>query len=249
MILVAGPCSLETDQVNLQVAETLARINDLFGLAAIFKGSFDKANRTMLDSPRGLGLEEGLRALERVKSETGLRVTTDIHEPRHAAACADVVDVLQIPAFLSRQTDLLTAAGATGLPVNVKKGQWMAPEDVGAVAEKVTAAGAAHVLLTERGTSFGHGDTVVDMRSFGRMRTMCPGCTTLIDATHPAGDPVTLALAGIAAGADGLFIEVHPTPARATSDGARMSPLSELGGIVSAALEVRAAVAYLRNDS
>jgi 2-dehydro-3-deoxyphosphooctonate aldolase (KDO 8-P synthase) len=252
--LVAGPCVLESDEVNLEIGDTLAALARDLGLPVIYKGSFDKANRSGASAPRGPGLEAGLTALERVRAATGLAVLTDIHLPEQAAPAASVVDALQIPAFLCRQTDLLAAAGETGRPVNIKKGQWMEPEALaGAVAKVRAAAGeTADVAVTERGTFFGYGDLIVDMRSFRRVREST-GCPVLFDATHAVQQPWRgaggtsggsradipgLLRAAAGAGADGFFIETHPHPARAPSDGATMWPLAELRALVEPALEI-----------
>ena len=251
-VLVAGPCVLESDDVNRRIADTLAQLSGDLGLSVVYKASFDKANRASAGAARGPGLEAGLAALERVRMASGLPVLTDIHEAAQAATVAGVVDALQIPAFLCRQTDLLMAAGATGKPVNVKKGQWMDPEAmVGAVA-KVRAAGGTDIALTERGTFFGYGDLVVDMRAFRRMRDTA-GCPVLFDATHATQQPgrglagasggsradvPALLRAAAAAGADGFFIETHPDPDRAPSDGATMWPLAELRMLIEPALEI-----------
>ena len=254
--LIAGPCQLEDDTLNLHVGEALARLADQTGLPVVFKASFDKANRSKLGSPRGPGLEEGLKRLERVRSETGLPLLTDIHEPHQAAPAAEVVDVLQIPAFLCRQTDLLVAAGGTGRAVNVKKGQWMAPEEMAAAVEKVRESGAAEAAVTERGTIHGYGDLVVDMRSFARLRA-ATGVPAVFDGTHSVqrpgradgssgGDPQhipALVRAAVAAGCDGLFLETHPEPARAPSDGTNMLPLDRLSALVNEVLRLRAALA------
>ncbi len=253
--LVAGPCALEDDALNLEVAERLREIGDRHGVPVVFKASYDKANRTSADSPRGPGLEDGLRLLGRVRDETGLPVLTDVHETNQVASAADAVDILQVPAFLCRQTDLLLEAGASGRPVNVKKGQWMAPEQIAHSVDKVRGAGGSRIAVTERGTAFGYGRWVVDMRSFALMResTSCPA---LFDATHSVqlpggagrssgGEPrfiAPLARAAVAAGADGLYLEVHPSPAEAPSDGASMLPLEKLEPLVGRVLEVRRAV-------
>ncbi|HEX9582585.1 MAG TPA: 3-deoxy-8-phosphooctulonate synthase [Gemmatimonadales bacterium] len=251
-VLVAGPCVLESDDVNRRVADALAEVARDLGLAVVFKASFDKANRASPGGPRGPGLDAGLAALERVRAASGLPILTDIHEPAQAGTVAGVVDALQVPAFLCRQTDLLMAAGATGKPVNVKKGQWMAPEAMAGAVAKVRSAGGADVAVTERGTFFGYGELVVDMRSFRRMRdaTHCP---VLFDATHatqypgrgPEGasggsraDVPALLRAAAAAGADGFFVETHPEPDRAPSDGATMWPLAELRTLVEPALDI-----------
>jgi 2-dehydro-3-deoxyphosphooctonate aldolase (KDO 8-P synthase) len=254
--LMAGPCVLESDELNLTVARHLAELAAELDLPVIFKASFDKANRSRLDSPRGPGLESGLRALERVKAETGLPLLTDIHEPPQAARAAEVADVLQIPAFLCRQTDLLLAAGATGRPVNIKKGQWMAPEEMAGAVEKVRGGGSAVVTVTERGTAHGYGDLVVDMRSFRRIREAC-GVPAIFDGTHSVqrpgrsegssgGDPrhiPALVRGAVAAGCDGLFLETHPHPATAPSDSTNMLPLEELEPLLRHVLTVREALA------
>ena len=253
--LIAGPCVLEDDALNLSVGRALSRMSESLGIPVIFKASFDKANRSRLDAPRGPGLERGLAMLARVKDETGLPILTDIHEAAQAETVAAVVDVLQIPAFLCRQTDLLAAAGATGKAVNVKKGQWMAPEEMAHVVHKVRAAGADHVAVTERGTFFGHGDLVVDMRSFARIHAACR-VPAFFDGTHSVqrpgqadgasgGDPQhipALVRAAVAASCDGLFLETHPDPASAPSDGANMLPLDRLEALVEEALWIRSAL-------
>jgi len=250
--LVAGPCVVESHDLNLRVGEALAAIGSRLGLPIIYKASYDKANRSRLRAARGPGLEEGLRALERVRAATGLPILTDVHEPGQVGAAAQVADVLQIPAFLCRQTDLLVAAGKAGRPVNVKKGQWMAPEEMAGAVEKVRAGGAPEIAVTERGTFFGYGDLVVDMRSFARLRAAC-GVPVVFDATHSVQQPgrgeagasggtrdmiPPLLYAAAAAGADGFFLETHPDPDHAPSDGPNMVPLQQLEGIVATALEV-----------
>jgi 2-dehydro-3-deoxyphosphooctonate aldolase (KDO 8-P synthase) len=253
--LIAGPCALEDGDLNLRVAESLARLSSRRDLPVVFKGSFDKANRSLVDSPRGPGLETGLRLLEQVRSETGLPVLTDIHEPSQAGPVGEVVDVIQIPAFLCRQTDLVLAAGRTGRPLNVKKGQWMAPEEMRAVVGKAREGGAGTVTVTERGTFFGYGDLVVDMRSFARIREAC-GTDAVFDGTHSVqrpgraagssgGNPEhipALVRAAVAAGCDHLFLETHPDPATAPSDGANMLPTDRLEQLVAEVLELRRAV-------
>ncbi len=256
LFLIAGPCQLEDDALNLRVAERVAGLADRLPGGVIFKASFDKANRSNPGAARGPGLDAGLEALARVKRETGLRVITDVHLPEQCAPAAEVVDALQIPAFLCRQTDLLEAAGATGLPVNVKKGQWLQPEGMrGAVAkvragcrgcERTTVPNGSGVAVTERGTFFGYGDLVVDMRSIARMRAACDA-PVVFDATHSVQQPgrgeggasggarehiPALAAAAMAAGADALFLETHPDPDRAPSDGPNMVPLGELDALV-----------------
>ena len=256
LFLIAGPCVLETDALKLRVAEYLARLADQVPGGVIYKSSFDKANRSAPGAPRGPGLDEGLEALARVRLATGLPVLTDVHLPDQCPPAAQVVDVLQIPAFLCRQTDLLTAAGATGRPVNVKKGQWMHPEGMRGAVDKVRAArggsGADEVAVTERGTFFGYGDLVVDMRDFARMRVACRA-PVVFDATHSVQRPgqgeggssggarqhiPALTFAAVAAGADGLFLETHPDPDRAPSDGPNMMPLDALDDLVRRAVDV-----------
>jgi 2-dehydro-3-deoxyphosphooctonate aldolase (KDO 8-P synthase) len=232
-VLIAGPCVIESEQHTLDLARRLVDIAKRAGVPLVFKASFDKANRTSVRSYRGPGLGEGLRILERVKREfrNELPVLTDIHEPSHAAAAAAAgIDILQIPAFLSRQTDLIAAAARTGCIVNIKKGQFMAPDDVKHAVAKVADAGNTKVIVTERGTSFGYHNLVVDMRALPMMRSQ--GLVVVFDVTHSlqlpgGGDGVTaglaeyiepLACAGVAAGVDGVFLEVHEEPARARSD-------------------------------
>lgn len=253
--LIAGPCALEDHELNLEVAQAVARVGAESGIATIFKASFDKANRSKLTSPRGPGMEAGLDLLGRVKEATGLPILTDIHEPHQAAPVAEVVDVLQIPAFLCRQTDLLVAAGRTGRAVNIKKGQWMAPEEMASAVEKLRDSGAGPVAVTERGTIHGYGDLVVDMRSFRRLRE-ATSCPAVFDGTHSVqrpgkadgssgGDPVhipALVRAAVAAGCDGLFLETHPDPKSAPSDGTNMLPLSELQTLLQDVARIRAAL-------
>jgi 2-dehydro-3-deoxyphosphooctonate aldolase (KDO 8-P synthase) len=253
--LIAGPCVLEDDALNLEVGVALSRLSRDMGLPIVFKASYDKANRSKADSPRGPGLGEGLRRLARVKERTGLRLITDIHEPSHAGKAAEVVDVIQIPAFLCRQTDLLVAAGETGKPVSIKKGQWMAPEEMRHAVEKVRGAGSPEVVVTERGTFFGYGNLVVDMRSFRRIRDSA-GVRAIFDGTHSVqrpgqaagssgGDPEhipSLVLAAVAAGCDGLFLETHPRPSRAPSDSTNMLPLDVLPDLLGRVVAVRSAL-------
>lgn len=249
LFLIAGPCQLEDDSLNLRIAERVARLSERVPGGVIFKASFDKANRSNPGATRGPGIERGLAALARVKASSGLPVLTDVHLPEQCALAAEVVDVLQIPAFLCRQTDLLEAAGATGRAVNVKKGQWMHPEGMAGAVGKVRAARAgeaSEIAVTERGTFFGYGDLVVDMRSFARMRGAC-NAPIIFDATHSVQQPgrgaggssggarefiEPLALAAVAAGADGVFLETHPTPDTAPSDGPNMVPLDKLDALV-----------------
>jgi 2-dehydro-3-deoxyphosphooctonate aldolase (KDO 8-P synthase) len=250
--LIAGPCVIEPGDVLARVAEELARLERDLGIPVCLKASFDKANRSRLGGNRGPGLDDGLRALEQARTSSGLPVLTDIHEAQQAAAVAQVADVLQIPAFLCRQTDLLVSAGRTGKPVNVKKGQWMQAEGMRGAVEKVRSAGASEVAVTERGTFFGYGDLVVDMRNFVRLR-QATGAPVIFDATHAVQQPgqgdggasggqrefiPPLLAAAAAAGADGFFIETHPDPARALSDPATQWPLTQLADLVGQALEI-----------
>jgi 2-dehydro-3-deoxyphosphooctonate aldolase (KDO 8-P synthase) len=250
--LIAGPCVIESGDMLLAVADALARIEQDLGIPVCLKASFDKANRSRLAGHRGPGMDEGLRMLERARAASGLPVVTDIHEPGQAAGVAQIADMLQIPAFLCRQTDLLLAAGRTGKPVNVKKGQWLDPAAMKGAVEKVRSAGAGEVAVTERGTFFGYGDLVVDMRNFARLRA-ATGAPVVFDATHsvqqpgqgPAGAtgggrefiPPLLAAAA-AAGADGFFLETHPDPASAVSDAATQWPLDQLADLVGQTLDV-----------
>ncbi len=250
--VIAGPCVVEPGDVLPRVAETLAAFAQRRGVPVCFKASFDKANRARLSGARGPGTDEGLRALERVRAMSGLPVLTDIHEPGQAAAAAAVADALQIPAFLCRQTDLLVAAGRTGRPVNIKKGQWMPAEAMAGSVEKVRSGGSADVAVTERGTFFGYGDLVVDMRNFARMRAAA-GAPVIFDATHAVqrpgqgesgasgGDrefiPSLLAAAAVA-GADGFFLETHPDPAAALSDAATQWPLDRLPELLDRTLDL-----------
>ena len=230
LLLIAGPCVIESEDSAVRHARKVAEISQRHGVPAVFKSSFDKANRTSAASFRGPGLKEGLRVLARAKEETGLPVLTDVHEPAQCAPAAEVAEVLQIPAFLCRQTDLLVAAARTGRAVNVKKGQFLAPEDMKHAVEKLRGAGCTQVLLTERGTSFGYHDLVVDLRGLLAMRKLAPVC---FDATHSVQRPGSqgtstggdrtlapaLARAAAAVGIDALFCEVHEDPDRALSDG------------------------------
>jgi 2-dehydro-3-deoxyphosphooctonate aldolase (KDO 8-P synthase) len=259
LFLIAGPCVLEDDALNLRVAEHLARLAERVPGGIIFKASFDKANRSNAGAFRGPGLDEGLAALDRVRAATGLPVLTDVHLPEQCEAAAQVADVLQIPAFLSRQTDLLVAAGAAGKPVNIKKGQWMQPEAMRGAAAKVRSgfadtgrAGTIEVAATERGSFFGYGDLVVDFRSLPRMRAACDA-PVIFDATHSVQQPgrgeggssggarefvPPLTLAACAVGVDGLFLETHPDPDHAPSDGPNMVPLDALNELVLRAVDV-----------
>ena len=229
--VIAGPCVIESEEMALRTAEAVAAIGRRLGLPVVFKASYDKANRSSIESFRGPGLEEGLRILAAVKRATGLAVLTDVHAPAQCAPAAEVCDVLQIPAFLCRQTDLVVAAAATGRALNVKKGQFMAPEDMRRVVDKARRAGNPRVTVTERGYAFGYHNLVVDMRSFTLLHA--DGIPVVYDVTHslqlPSAGEETggdrrfaepLARAAVAAGADGVFLEVHPDPAHARSDSA-----------------------------
>ncbi len=255
LLLLAGPCSLENADVCRAVATRLVTLREAHPeLNIVFKGSFDKANRTSIAGDRGTGLAAGLELLAMVKRAFGLPVVTDIHTADQCAPVAEVVDVLQIPAFLCRQTDLLLAAAATGRTVNVKKGQFLAPTDMQHVVGKLREGGAAEIWQTDRGTTFGYQNLVVDMRSFPIMAQN--GLPTILDATHSVQLPGAgggkssgqrefvepLAKAALAAGADGLFLETHPDPANAISDGPNMVPLDELDGLIERCLRVWRAV-------
>ena len=254
LLLIAGPCVLETEAMALEIAEQLQRITGPLAVQLIFKASFDKANRTSGSSFRGPGLSKGLEMLAMVKEKTGLPVTTDIHEPGHAAAASEVCDLLQIPAFLARQTDLLNAAAATGRAVHVKKGQFLSPEDMRYVVLKLREAGCENVLLGERGTFFGYGRLVNDMRAIPLMQAT--GAAVIFDATHSVQEPgglggatggnramvEPLARAAMALGADGLFCETHPDPDRSPSDGPNMVPLDDMEGLLQRLLAIRATI-------
>jgi len=255
LLLIAGPCSLEGEEVCRAVAEHLQQIGKAWpDLQIVFKGSFDKANRTSGAGPRGTGLDAGLALLDLVRREYGFPVLTDVHESSQVSRVAEVCDVVQIPAFLCRQTDLLLAAAATGRVVNVKKGQFLSPQEMVFVTGKLKEGGAAEIWQTERGTTFGYQNLVVDMRSFAIMARN--GYPTVFDATHSVQLPGAgggksggqrefvgpLARAALAAGADGLFIETHPNPDAAISDGPNMIPLSELGELLDACVAVWRAV-------
>jgi 2-dehydro-3-deoxyphosphooctonate aldolase (KDO 8-P synthase) len=244
LVFIVGPCVIESAVHALETAIAIRDIAARARVPVIFKASYDKANRTSRHSFRGPGLDEGLRILSDIKVKTGLPILTDIHEPAHAAVAAQVADVLQIPAFLSRQTDLLVAAARTGKAVNVKKGQFLSPRDVKHVVEKITAEGNASVLVTERGVSFGYNNLIVDMRAFPMLRDL--GYPVVFDVTHSlqlpgAGDGVTaglaeyiepLASAGVAAGVDAVFLEVHEEPARAKSDAGNALRLEKLEALM-----------------
>lgn len=252
LVLIAGPCVLESEQHATDLGSAIAAIARRAGVSYVFKASFDKANRTSLSSYRGLGVEEGLAILGRVRQAIGAPVLTDIHEPWQAARAAEVADVLQIPAFLSRQTDLIVSAAETGRVVNLKKGQFLAPLDMRHAIGKVQASGNNRVFVTERGFSFGYNNLVVDMRAFPMMRAL--GTPVVFDVTHSlqlpgGGDGVTaglaeyiepLARAGVAAGVDGVFLEVHEEPAKARSDAQNALPLAKLAGILDQLVQINA---------
>ena len=254
LILIAGPCVIETERLCLQIAAALLKTCERLGVQYIFKASFDKANRTSAQSFRGPGVAAGLRTLASVRAQIGVPVLTDVHTEAQATAAAEVVDVLQIPAFLCRQTDLIQAAVSTGKIVNLKKGQFLSPAEMGQVVQKAVEAGGGKILVTERGTTFGYNNLVADMRSIPLLRGF--GFPVIFDATHAVqlpggrGDqsngqrefaPV-LARCAVAAGASGLFIETHPQPDRALSDGPNMIPLADMPELLASLLRVRAAV-------
>lgn len=257
LVVIAGPCVIEDEAGTLAVAQRLRMLAETLRVPLVFKASFDKANRTSVTSYRGPGLEGGLRVLGRVKQATGLPVTTDIHEPSQAAPVAEVCDLLQVPAFLARQTDLLEAAARTGRPVHVKKGQFMAPWDMAHVVAKLEAFGCRHVLLCERGTFFGYGRLVNDMRAIPQMQSL--GAPVVFDATHSVQEPggmgsstggnrdmvEPLARAAVAMGVDGLFFETHPQPDLALSDGPNMVPLDQFGPLLSRLVALRQTVEKL----
>jgi len=254
LVLIAGPCVIESEAHALMLAERLAQIAERARMPFIFKASYDKANRSSEQSYRGPGLTEGLRILKGIKQRFQLPILTDIHETSHAAPAAEVADVLQIPAFLSRQTDLLAAAGKTGRVVNLKKGQFLSPWEMVNAVEKVANTGNDLVILTERGASFGYQNLVVDMRSFPILRKT--GCPVVFDVTHsvqlPGGEGKSsggqpefiepLARAGTAVGVDGIFLEVHENPAKALSDGTNALPLAELPALLGKLTQIAALV-------
>ena len=252
---IAGPCVIESHDLTLWIADELAAMAERLHVPLIFKASFDKANRSSGKSFRGPGLQDGLKTLETVRRKTGLRVTTDIHECWHAEPAGQACDLLQIPAFLARQTDLLQAAGRTGKPINVKKGQFMAPWDMKNVVAKMNEVDNHQLLLTERGSTFGYGELVNDFRSIPAMQEF--GCPVIFDATHSVQKPggkgdrsdgerrmvPFLAKAAVACGCDGVFIETHPRPDEALSDGPNMVALAELPTLIACCLRLRTALA------
>ncbi len=244
--LLAGPCVIEGEDMALDIAEKVLRVTEKLGIPYVFKGSYRKANRSRIDSFTGIGDEKALKILDKVRRTLGVPVVTDIHLPEEAEMAAEYVDVLQIPAFLCRQTDLLVAAAHTGKFVNIKKGQFLAPGAMAYAVAKVRESGNDNVAVTERGTTFGYQDLIVDMRGFPEMKEAC-GCPVIIDATHSLQQPnqasgvtggmpqmiSTVAMSSIAAGADGVFIETHQNPAVSKSDGANMLPLSRIESLLS----------------
>ncbi len=252
--LLAGPCVIEGEKMAMEIAETIVKVTESLDIPYVFKGSYRKANRSRLDSFTGIGDLEALAILGKVKSTFGIPVVTDIHSPEEAQMAADFVDVLQIPAFLCRQTDLLVAAARTGKAVNIKKGQFLSPEAMQFAVQKVREAGNDNVAVTERGVSFGYQDLIVDYRGIPEMQKF--GCPVILDATHSLQQPnqpkgvtggrpdliETIARAGVAVGVDGLFIETHPNPSQAKSDGANMLPLSSLPELLKRLSAIRATI-------
>jgi 2-dehydro-3-deoxyphosphooctonate aldolase (KDO 8-P synthase) len=242
--IIAGPCVIENRDHSLEMSYAIKEVSEDVGIPIIFKSSFDKANRTSIKSFRGPGIQEGMRILSDVKTETGLKVLTDIHSPDQAGLVSDVVDIIQIPAFLSRQTDLLIAAAKTGKPINIKKGQFLAPWDVEHIVKKMEESGSQNILLTDRGTQFGYNNLVADMRAIPLMKQF--GYPVIFDATHSAQLPggsgghssgmrdmiPTLARAAVAAGCNGVFMEVHNNVDKAKSDAATQWPLDELATLL-----------------
>ena len=256
LVLLAGPCVIESESHATEVAGRLVALTRRLGIPFVFKASYDKANRTSGSSFRGPGLAEGLRVLAAIKSRYGVPIVTDVHEPAQARPAAEVADILQIPAFLSRQTDLIAAAAATGRVVNIKKGQFLAPDDVRHAVAKAVSAGNARVIVTERGTSFGYHNLVVDMRAFPIMRAL--GVPVIFDVTHSlqlpgGGDGVTagqaefiepLGSAGVACGVDGVFLEVHDNPAAAKSDAQNAMHLDHLEPLLRRLMAIDAIVKH-----
>lgn len=252
--LLAGPCVIEGEKMAMEIAETIVKVTESLDIPYVFKGSYRKANRSRLDSFTGIGDLESLAILGKVKSTFGIPVVTDIHSPEEAQMAADFVDVLQIPAFLCRQTDLLVAAARIGKAVNIKKGQFLSPEAMQFAVQKVREAGNDNVAVTERGVSFGYQDLIVDYRGIPEMQKF--GCPVILDATHSLQQPnqpkgvtggrpdliETIARAGVAVGVDGLFIETHPNPSQAKSDGANMLPLSSLPELLKRLSAIRATI-------
>ncbi len=252
--LIAGPCVIENYDTTHQVAQTLAELTHKLGIPFVFKTSFDKANRTAFDAFRGPGMDKGLEILKKIKQDLGIKVISDVHLPEQAERAADVLDFIQIPAFLCRQTDLIVAAAQTGKPVNIKKGQFLAPWDCKNIIEKARSAGCQQVSITERGTSFGYNNLVVDFRGIEIIQEM--GVPVIFDATHSVQLPggkgnasagerkfaPTLARAAMAVGADGLFIETHPNPNAALCDGPNSIPLHEMEALLTSLMKIKAAL-------
>jgi 2-dehydro-3-deoxyphosphooctonate aldolase (KDO 8-P synthase) len=261
LLVIAGPCVIENETLTLTIADRLADVARDLPVQLVFKASFDKANRTSLSAYRGSGIDEGLKILANVEQTTGLPVTTDIHEPQQAAPVAEVCSILQVPAFLARQTDLLSAAAKTGRAVHVKKGQFMAPGDMKYVVDKLAGAGCQNIVLGERGTFFGYGRLVNDMRSIPQMQAL--GVPVIFDATHSVQEPgglggatggnramvEPLARAAMAIGVDGLFCETHPEPDRSPSDGPNMVPLDEFPAMLRRLVEIRTLVGELNRGA
>ena len=254
LFVMAGPCVIESEKNCIDIAKMLVSISQRTNVGIVFKASFDKANRSSISSFRGPGLEDGLKILDSVRSQTKLPVMTDVHEPAQAAAVGKVVDCLQIPAFLCRQTDLLCACAQTGKPINVKKGQFLSPDEMKNVVEKIRACGNNKIMLTERGSFFGYQDLVVDFRGLIQMQSL--NCPVVFDATHSlqkpnqkkgvsGGNPeyiIPMARAAVAAGVQGLFIETHPDPGKALSDGENMLPLNQMDNLLAQILRVKDAL-------
>lgn len=254
LLLIGGPCALESEELAHQVAGTMQEICARLGISYVFKASYDKANRTSLESFRGPGIEKGLEVLGRLREELGVAVVSDVHLPSEAALAAEVLDVLQIPAFLCRQTDILRAASATGKAINLKKGQFVSPWDMENAVAKIRKSGRSAVMLVERGSSYGYNNLVVDMRSLPVMRSF--NCPVIFDATHSVQLPggaggssagqrefiAPLTRAALAAGIDGLFMEIHPQPEQALCDGPNSMPLADMEGFLRHMLRVREAV-------
>lgn len=260
LLLLAGPCVLESGELAWDIAQAMKEITARLGISYVFKASFDKANRTSLDSFRGPGLEKGLRQLGRIREEVGVLIVSDVHETGQVELAADTLDIIQIPAFLCRQTDLLVAVAKSGRTVNLKKGQFVSPWDMKYAVNKLRAVGCERILLTERGAGFGYNNLVVDIRSLPVMRGF--GCPVIYDATHSVQLPggaggssggqrqfiPPLTRAAMAAGIDGLFMEVHPDPDSALCDGPNSWPLDQVEHLLKQLLRVRAAVADIEND-
>lgn len=253
LLLIGGPCALESEDLARRVAEKMAEVCDKLGISYVFKASYDKANRTSLSSYRGPGLKDGLATLAKIRKELGVPVISDIHDITQVEAAAEVLDIIQIPAFLCRQTDLLVAAAETGKPVNVKKGQFVSPWDMKNAVDKLRGAGGTKTMLVERGACFGYNNLVVDMRSLPVMRSL--GCPVIFDATHSVQLPggaggassgqrefiAPLTRAAVAAGIDGLFMEMHPDPDKALCDGANSIPLDDVEALLTRLVRIREA--------